>query len=147
MFRIIFSLILIGLPIAPTLAGAYKWVDEEGHVHFGDRPPSSGAEEVKIPKAAPPTQAPDAAERRQIQQRMLDIYQEDREKKRQAEAEEKRKHKEMKARCVVARDNLRTYKNSRLYDLTPEGERRFLSDEERQNTITELEAQIKRHCQ
>jgi hypothetical protein len=146
MFRVILSLILASLPIASTHAGAYKWVDEEGNIHFGDRPPSSGAEEVRLPAPAAPSPAPDAQERRQAQQRMLDIYREDREKKQQAEDARKQQRIEMEGRCHAARDRLRSYKDSILYDLTPEGERRLLSDAERDASIQALEAQIKQHC-
>ena len=32
----------------PLLAGVYKWVDEAGQVHYGERPGNTGAERVKI---------------------------------------------------------------------------------------------------
>jgi hypothetical protein len=141
-------LIALGLLFStPALAGVYKWTDEEGNVHFGDRPPSQeGAEQVKVPKSAPPSQAPDAKERWETQQRMLEIYKEDREKKKQAKAEEKRKRKEMEARCVIARDQLKSYKDAVLYDLEEDGKRRYYDEEEKQATIAQLQAQIKKHC-
>jgi hypothetical protein len=147
MFRTIQLLIILSICIGPSFAaGVYKWVDEEGNVHFGDRPQSEDAEQIKVPKSAPATQAPDAEERRQTQQRMLDIYQEDREKKKQAKAEEKRKRKAMEARCVIARDRLKSFKNAVLYDLEEDGKRSYYSEEKKQATIQQLEAQIKKYC-
>jgi len=147
MFRTVQFLVVFGICTGPSLAGVYKWFDEDGNVHFGDRPPQAeNAEQVKVPKSAPASQAPDAAERRQTQQRMLDIYQEDREKKKQAKAEEKRKRKEMEARCVVARDRLKSFKDAVLYDLEEDGKRSYYSEEKKQATIQQLEAQIKKHC-
>jgi len=146
MFRAIQLLVVFGICTGPSLAGVYKWTDEEGNVHFGDRPRGENAEQVKVPKSAPASQAPDAAERRQTQQRMLDIYREDREKKKQAKAEKKRKRKEMEARCVVARDRLKSFQNSVLYELQEDGERSYYSEEKKQATIKQLQAQIKKHC-
>lgn len=146
MSRTIIILTLGFLISAPALAGVYKWTDEEGNVHFGDRPPSQEAEQIKVPKSAPATQAPNAKERWETRQRMLEIYEEDRTKKKQAKAEEKRKRKEMEARCVIARDRLKAYKDAALYDLNENGERSYYSDEEKKAYIQNLEAQIKKHC-
>ena len=48
-------LLLFGLLAASTvLAQAYRWVDEDGVVHFGDRPPPDAgtqAEAIVLPKA------------------------------------------------------------------------------------------------
>jgi hypothetical protein len=131
---------------APASAGVYKWTDAQGNVHFGDRPPAQGAEQIKVPKSSPSTPAPDSMERLRTQQRMLEIYREDRDKEKQAKAEKRRQRKVLKARCAAARDRLHTYQRSLLYDLTAEGERRFLSDSERETAIQDLQDQIQRHC-
>ena len=48
-------LMFAGLPIAN--AGVYKWVDEDGNVHFSDTPPpKQKTEEVKIQRAATPVE-------------------------------------------------------------------------------------------
>lgn len=47
-------MMLAGLPAAN--AEVYKWVDEDGNVHFADTPPpKQKTEEVKIQRAATPT--------------------------------------------------------------------------------------------
>lgn len=47
-------MMLAGLPVAN--AEVYKWVDEDGNVHFTDTPPpKQKTEEVKIQRAATPT--------------------------------------------------------------------------------------------
>lgn len=40
---------LLALLAMPVLAGTYKWVDEDGKVHYSDKP-VEGAEEVKLPQ-------------------------------------------------------------------------------------------------
>ncbi len=54
------------LLVAVLLAGAastqklYKWVDEQGRVHFSDRPPATAHEEIRLrpPPGARPADAP-----------------------------------------------------------------------------------------
>jgi hypothetical protein len=49
--------LLLALSLASTsvLAAAYKWVDQEGVVHYGDQPPAGvPASTVALPKAPPP---------------------------------------------------------------------------------------------
>ena len=58
-FILLFSLVLGG----GALADVFRWVDEEGVVHFSDRP-YEGAEIVALPKA-PTFSTPAAASRRQ----------------------------------------------------------------------------------
>ena len=41
-------------------AGVYKWVDEQGQVHYGDRPQADSAQEMKL-KAPPSSPPPDAS--------------------------------------------------------------------------------------
>ena len=48
-------LLALCLPFS-ALGGVYKWVDENGKIHFGDRP-RVNAEEVKLRNTAPPTEA------------------------------------------------------------------------------------------
>lgn len=43
--------IILLLVVTATLAQIYKWVDEQGGVHFGDRPPEDAdAEDVELPE-------------------------------------------------------------------------------------------------
>jgi hypothetical protein len=44
-----FLLLLLLLAVTPLAAGElYKWVDEDGTVHFSDRKPADGAERVDL---------------------------------------------------------------------------------------------------
>lgn len=47
--RFLFLTTLMFLLASPTQAGTYKWIDENGAVHFGDKPPQQvNAEEVTL---------------------------------------------------------------------------------------------------
>jgi len=49
--RLIFSIVTASLCLfiqSPLHAGVYKWVDEDGQVHYGEKPGNTAAEEVTI---------------------------------------------------------------------------------------------------
>lgn len=72
MIRLLILLLLLSGVVQVALAQVYRWTDEDGVVHFSDRP-QPGAEEIDLPQpntfSAPPTQqrskSADAAEKDQ----------------------------------------------------------------------------------
>jgi len=140
-------LILIITAAATANAGVYKWTDEQGNVHFGDRPTSSQAEQIKLkkyPKSSGPTSS--STQPKVTQQQLLNMYQQEREKKKAEKKKQKEEAKTLALKCARARDNLSQYEGSRLYEVLPSGERRYFSDEEHSQTISNLKKNIKRHC-
>ncbi len=135
-------------------AGVYRWVDENGRVQFGDRPPQTAdVKEVKIKSTPKPTssasdqKATTPASRLEKQQRLLDAFREEREAKQQKIRERDKKKAKKKQNCTYARDQLRVYKNSSsLYDLNSDGTRRTLSDEEYKKAIGNLKRDIQKYC-
>jgi len=81
---------LLIILISPTLAigGVYKWTDEEGKIHFGDKPPTeSSIEEIKIKDK--PVHDKELMQQNEKQKKLLDIFEEEREE-RQERIEEKK---------------------------------------------------------
>ncbi len=111
--------------------GVFKWIDEEGNVHFGDRPPAtSSPRSVALPKA----QQPDAAtlERLAKQRKYLEARQEDRDQAAAGAAEEEKRKQERAAQCQQVEERLALLeKGGRLYTEEANGERHYLSDAER----------------
>ncbi len=130
----------------PVSAGIYRWVDADGKVHFGDRPPAAETtEEMNIPQtpASPGTSSDRATDRR----RLLQQIQEERENRRETARNKADEKKERERRCVLAKDRLRIYsESSSLYDLTQDGERRVLSFDERERVTRKAEQAVKRWC-
>ncbi len=146
-YRLLFTACLL-FQTLPLEAAVYQWTDEQGRVHFSDRPASESAVEMKLP-ADPPNAGRQAipAERQRRRQRLLDVYEQERMEKREAEAKEKRQRELRQRRCLKARTD---YENSNragsLYEHLPGGERRFLSREERERYIVRLKAEVERDC-
>ncbi len=53
------ALLLIIFATQAVAGGVYRWTDEDGNVHFGDRPPRADTEKTDIPRhTEPPRRAP-----------------------------------------------------------------------------------------
>jgi hypothetical protein len=127
--------------------GVYKWTDAQGRVHFGDRPPGGAASTGIAPPSAPAATPPTDAERASRQQRLLDMYRDERLEKEEREAKQKADEEERRRRCAYARDRLDRYQRStRIYDPQPSGERRYLSDGERDAEIRTAQNEVARWC-
>ena len=82
-------LFIVLLALLPGLLAAeiYKWVDENGNVHYGDKPPQQPAETLDIETPAPSSEAPPMDSKRQIEE-ALRIVTESRERREDLEREE-----------------------------------------------------------
>ena len=132
--------------LVPASAQVYKWVDEEGKTHYGERPPQrKTAKEVEQRLAnpgAPPGKAaaPDWKEKElEFRGRRIEAEQ----------AETKRRQQETANRqaCNQARDHVAQMKTARrMYRLNEKGERVYQSAEEHQAAIAQLERLVSERC-
>jgi hypothetical protein len=129
----------------------YKWVDEKGKTHFGDRPPAGAAQTQAITIRDIPEadrNVPSDAQRRAKENLLLERFAEERAEKKQAAVEEKKRRKKLIRQCIQARDQLRRIKRaSHLYDLDDAGRQVVRSDEERKKVTRDLEQAIAKNCE
>ena len=134
-----------------TAAPVYKWIDEDGQVHYGSRPDNKNAKEVEIKDRyldSGTSSAPlSADERVDKQKRFLNAL--DAENK--SIADEKRKKKEQDelkiTRCNASRDQLRRYENSSaLYDLDEKGNRILLNKKQYEQAMKQARARVEKWC-
>lgn len=145
--------LVCGLLLASFLGGAmaaevYKWTDEQGRVHYGDKPPEQGARSVDVdPGPASGSPLPSDAERRDKTRRLLRAYEEERRIKQQREQRQEAKAAERRKRCAWARDRLRRYRQAgRLYDLDDQGNRKILDDSQRQQAEARAAQDVSQWC-
>ena len=138
--------------MASGLAAAgeiYKWVDEDGNVHYEDRPlGSSGVEHMNNIRS----KNTDAA----TVQARVDADRQARATKAQVESEappEMSKEEiraEQQARiekCQMYRDRLQEFlRSTRLYEEDDAGERNYISDEQVMTARAKVEDQIQEYC-
>lgn len=128
-------------------AEIYKWTDENGRVHYGERPETENTEKIEI-KTSPSSQDPDLAKQRQEKQRkLMEVLEEERQQKNQQRKEELKQKQEIEKECAQLRDYHKTLKQvNLLYDLDDEGNRKYLSEEEHKKEIAEVENYLEKYC-
>lgn len=141
---LIVVLLVVGTPV--WAAGVYKWVDEQGRVHYGDKPQGGQAESVDV-KSEPGTSSAPAVDLDQTRQRLLQAYEEERLEREQKRAEAAKEAERRKQNCARAKDELRNLETaSYLYDFDEKGERVILNDAEHARALARARADVKEWC-
>ena len=141
-------LLIILVPFA-VMAEVYKWKDEHGRVHYGDRPNGQDADEIVIEEK---TGSPDHDKKKTIdrkvkQERLLQLYAEEREQKKQEKIDQQNEKITRKNTCNKARNYHKEILNSGyLYEEDDNGEKRILSIEEFEAHLAETEKLIEKYC-
>lgn len=152
MKKIRFFPILLILIAAFTLAQVYKWVDDKGNVHFGDKPPEkAGIEKLVLPEG-PSQEEIEAAEESRREDLELrksrDKVQEYQERESWGKDYGEDLMSEARfSRCVEARYQLLVLeRRGRAFKLRPNWTRGYLEDVDRPVEISRLDKLVKEHC-
>lgn len=126
-------------------AEIYKWVDDQGRTHYGDKPADEADSlQVDVSKKGHFDSSENRAEKRQ---RLLDAMQEDRLRKQQQADKQREQQQYAKRRCAVARDRLKQYESvGYLYRLDKEGNRVVIPTEKRDQLTERLRNDIRKNC-
>lgn len=126
----------------------YKWTDEEGNLHFGDRPTGAETEERLAIRSKPTDPARVQA---QVQARVVA-----REERAEQEAvveqgpspeELAAQARERATKCDIYKERLTSFVQSRhLYRVDENGERAYLNEEEMQHAREKVEDQVEEYC-
>jgi hypothetical protein len=132
--------------LVPALAQVYKWVDEKGVTHYGERPPQGKKAEEVGQRLANPGPAPGKAAQPSWKDQDLEFRRRKIEAE-QNEAKDKQREDAQRQACNQARDQLAQMRTARrLYRLDEKGERVFQSDDERNASVARLEQQVSERC-
>jgi hypothetical protein len=139
-------------------AQAYKWVDKDGHVGYGDTPPQ-GAKVTPLKGIAPPAEAAPAAEASDAKQArhgpLTPAEQEIEFRRRMKEAQEaaakadreKEVAEQKKSNCESARQSLQTLESGqRIMRVDSKGERYFINDEQRAHDTARAREAVSQWC-
>jgi hypothetical protein len=147
MFRSLPLLVVIGLFMSAASQGeVYRWVNEEGVTVYSQLPPPGGTTDV----VKPPPPAPAGAKTLPPVYEQLKAL-EDRKSERQArekrQAELQQWHAKRRANCETARRNLEILQGPTRRLISTQGtDYQRLSEERRQEMITEAKDQIEEFC-
>lgn len=148
-------LILLTLTAAAGQAMAekevFRWVDEQGVVHYSDRPIDPRARPTGITfQATDPARIREQELRQWEQQAQAAESARDQEEQAVGALEANSKAQEARIRqleCNAARERYTTYTDApRLYESLPGGERRYLTDEELSAARSQAEADVETWC-
>lgn len=151
------SLCLILMTLLAFTANAdseiYKWVDEQGNVHYSDYPPPATREAEVV--EATPGPSEDEIERAQQELDTLLAKQEESSALREQESLERQRQKakamevavEKKRVCILAQQNLHALLMRRpVYYIDEKGERVYLDDQTHKAEIERMGELIEENC-
>lgn len=123
------AIILAVAPLAATGASVYKWTDENGVTHFGDRQPT-GKQSERVSVRTGKSSAGQQRQSPQEQLEELEAREADEAGKREESAVEEARRKQREANCSTARSNLNLLDRNSRIRIEEDGEQRYLSPEE-----------------
>ena len=140
-------------------AQAYRWVDQDGRVRYGDMPPPGvKATPLKMPSgggASAAPAAPDAAAKGAKKGPLTPAEQEKEYRKRQADAQKAREKDEKEQRdaaakqenCARAKETLAALESGqRIVRTQPSGERYYLEDSQREAEVAQARQSVNSWC-
>lgn len=146
---LIITLMLMGTSSIAFAGKIYKWVDSEGKVHYGERPPAGQGEQMRVPRSSPgiAAPAPKPSSSTDTTSKFLEDIAKERKEKQEA-ADKSAKEKELKDKnCSKARRQVASLKQGgRRFEVDEKGERHYLDDADIQTRLKEAEAMIKKWC-
>ena len=144
-------LIMLSFPLLAS-AGIYKWVDDNGSVHFGDKAGNNDAVELNLEeksdnKTININNKGEDLSRNEKRQRLLDVMNEDREERVKLKEEERVLRNNNKIRCAELKDKLKNVKRAAgVYSVDKDGEKIFLSKKARLDSENKLKKAISKNC-
>lgn len=140
------------LLVVGARAEVYRWVDEQGRVHFGDRAPQQvESQKLDYPESVPAarTQSDEQAEaeRQERVKRLVRTLEEERLEKEKVAAETKAKEEELEQACIRFANRLKRMDQANLiYDENEDGSIRYYSDDEADHFRASLRQKYEDKC-
>lgn len=136
----------IGLLLLPHLAfgQVYRWVDEQGRVHYGQQPQGAHAQAVEV---RPQVVERDAATQER-EQRAERYFQARRDEQAQAAQARRERQSQLASECAQLRAHLASMPaGRRYYQPGSNGERHYYSDQQLDAARAQLASQLSGRCQ
>lgn len=146
---ILLTLCLLCLSPLSIAGKIYKWTDSEGQVHYGERPPSGQAKQIKVPTAPAHSPAPAArpANQQEATQKLLDSFDKERKEKAETEAKAAKEQARREKNCSSAKRRIAGLKiGGRQYEVDEQGNRHYLSEAEIQSRLAEAQQYADKWC-
>ncbi|MBE9561041.1 MAG: DUF4124 domain-containing protein [Proteobacteria bacterium] len=141
------TVVLILVMMSTAHAGIYKWTDSEGAVHFGDHPVAGDSAtelEIEINNHAGITNSSgNRAEREYLLKKIEENKRSDAEARSKKLAADKKRRK----KCDAYKRRYQVHiQSNRTYRMSPDGERVYLSDEQRDARKKKFSKGVAKYC-
>jgi len=126
----------------------YKWVDQDGSIQYSRTPPPNAEQVIEVRKAPPPANGA-ANERSRLEEQVDSMNKRSEERQNAAaKAEHEAKNAEIRSKnCATAHKNLAELQKGGIKRYrTADGEIKHMTEEDRQQRITEANNQIAKFC-
>lgn len=146
-----FTSFLVFISGSAIAAPVYKWVDEDGQVHYGSRSKSKNAKKVEIKnRYIEPGNSPaplSTEERLKKQKRFLNSLDKENEERKEKKREQEEKEAEKISKCNAARSQYGRAERSRaMYNLDEKGNRVYLNEKQFEQALKQARARIQKWC-
>ena len=130
----------------PANAEVYKWIDEEGRTHYGEKPESGDASKIEITE--PPRVDKTVQKRNEQREKFLEIIEEERAQGEEKKQQEKQEHEKLAKHCAELKDHLAKLSKggTTYYQLDEDGNRVYMSEQEVASEQEKLEKEYKNIC-
>jgi len=148
----LFTITLLLAPLGSLQAGeVYKWVDENGKVHYSDRPKDENAQSIEVKADISPAQQAEARLQAQklirLQQRRVAIELENSYDQKREAQENAQKAAELRKTCSEAEKAVKILEyQAPVFQDDGKGGKRFIEDDERKQELKNLRENIAKHC-
>ncbi|MBL3558239.1 MULTISPECIES: DUF4124 domain-containing protein [Marinobacter] len=138
------AVLLVAAPAISSAASVYKWTDENGVTHFGDRQPSGQQSEPVSIRTGKRSESNRQSPQEQV--KALEEREAEQAERQEESAAEQARRKQREANCETARSNLSILKRNSRIRVEEDGEQRYLSEEEIEEQRTKFEEIADENC-
>lgn len=150
--KILLSAVIFLLTLT-TQAKVYKWTDENGKVHYSDKPIDKKSEQIKMQRQPTDAEVLRARQRAssliQHQNKFQSIADEDARDKQLVDQKSENKRVETMKACKEAKRLIMTYSSGRrIFTMDENGKKIYkgYTDDEKNQMIAELQKSVKENC-
>lgn len=138
------AVLLVTAPAMSSAASVYKWTDEEGVTHFGDRQPSGQQSESVSIRTGKRSEGNRQSPQEQV--KALEEQESEQAEQKEESAADEARRKQREANCETARSNLSILQRNSRIRVEEDGEQRYLAEDEIEEQRKKFEEIADENC-
>lgn len=145
--RILLPLVLVMMSNTVT-AGVYKWTDENGQVHYSERPPEESGQVERVAIDPAPKSSDEGKERLNQYKNDLDTMMKEKDKEKAQQDAEKNQNEIKKKNCESARNRLKQLNaHAKIFYKDDSGKENYMDEKQRSEEKQKAQSRVDKWCQ